>query len=419
MSNAVTRRKFVQSAAAFAFSILGARALGANDRINVALIGCGKRMKGLCGSLLGVQDVRILALADVESTRLQVFKEMVDSAYEATGENGCPVYEDYREVLARPDIDAVVIATPDHWHALITIDAFRAGKDVYCEKPLTHTLDEAIKVEAAAERYDRILQTGSQQRSDPTFRFAAEMVYNGRIGEVKEIYCSIGGAPGPCSLPGHTPPSGMNWDFWVGPAPHRPWNEGIAPSDPIKAGWAQWRRYREYGGGGQCDFGAHAYDIAQWGMGMDGAGPVEVIAPQEREDGQLAYRYANGATLIRGRGVDHAQVTFVGSEGTLGVNRGQRLFTSPDSIGEEPTRPNEDTLYRSTDHMGDFLQALRTRRQPLCNVTVGVNTAIICHLGNVAERIGHGFKWDPISRTTDDAEARQYFGSVYRGGWSI
>ena len=410
-----TRRAFVQASAATVFSILGANAVAATNRINVGLVGCGKRMNGLCGALLGISDVRVVAVVDVESERLNAFKKRVDESY---GDEECGAYEDYREMLARPDLDAVVIATPDHWHALITIDSFRAGKDVYCEKPLTHTLDEAIKVEAAATRYDRILQTGSQQRSDPSFRFAAEMVFNGRIGEVKTVYCSIGGAPGPCSLPGHPPPAGMNWDFWVGPAPYRPWNEGIAPAD-ISSGWAQWRRYREYGGGGQCDFGAHAYDIAHWGMGMDAAGPVEVIAPQEREDGLLAYRYANGATMVRGKGVDGAQVTFVGSEGTVGVNRGQRLVTIPETIKLDPTKPSEENLYRSSDHMADFLQAVRTRRQPLCNVQVGVNTAIACHLGNVAERIGHGFKWDPVARTTDDAEAKQYFGTIYRGGWSI
>ncbi|MFT5127992.1 MAG: putative dehydrogenase [Rhodothermales bacterium] len=413
-----TRRAFMHASAAFSFSILAENTVSANSRINVGLIGLGKRMKGLCGSLTGRDDVRVLAVADVESERRKVYKGLVDSAYDAKDE-GCATYGDYREVLARPDIDAVVVATPDHWHALITIDAFRAGKDVYCEKPLTHTLDEAIKVEAAATRYDRILQTGSQQRSDGIFRFAAEMVHNGRIGEIKEVYCAIGGAPRACNLPSHPAPAGMDWDFWLGPAPRHGWNEGIAPPDPIKGGWAQWRAFREYGGGGQCDFGAHAYDIAQWAMDMDGSGPVEVIAPQEREDGQLAYRYANGATLIRGRKINRAQVSFIGSEGTIGVNRGSLLAAEPETIRLTPTKPSEDTLYRSTDHMGDFLQAIRTRRQPLCNVKVGVSTAITCHLGNVAERIGHGFKWDPVTRTTDDAEARQYFGTVYRGGWAI
>lgn len=418
MPSQPTRRAFMQASAAFSFSVLAENSVSANDRINIGLIGLGKRMNGLCRSLLGVKDVRVVALADVESERRKVYKNVVDTAYDAKDE-GCATYGDYREVLARPDIDAVVVATPDHWHALITIDAFRAGKDVYCEKPLTHTLDEAIKVEAAATRYDRILQTGSQQRSDPTFCFAAEMVYNGRIGAVKEVYCSIGGAPRACNLPDHPAPAGMDWDFWLGPAPSHGWNAGIAPPDPIAGGWAQWRAFREYGGGGQCDFGAHAYDIAQWGMGMDGTGPVEVIAPQEREDGQLAYRYANGATLVRGKGVDRAQVTFVGSEGKVAVNRGSLLVTEPGTIRLTPTRPSEEILYRSTDHMGDFLQAIRTRRQPLCNVKVGVNTAIVCHLGNVAERIGHGFKWDPVTRTTNDVEARQYFGTVYRGGWAI
>ena len=154
-------------------------------------------------------------------------------------------------------------------------------------------------------------------------------------------------------------------------------------------------------------------------MDMDGSGPIEVIAPQERDDKKLGYRYANGAMMFRGPGVRGAQVTFIGTEGTIAVNRGSFLFTEPETIKLTPTKPSEKKLYKSDDHHRDFLRAIRSRRRPLCNATVGANTAIACHLGNIAERIGHGFKWDPDKRTTDDAEATQYLGTVYREGWTI
>jgi predicted dehydrogenase len=391
--------------------------VGANDRINIGLIGCGKMMNGHRGAFTGIDSCRVVAVADVEPKRAKMFKEDIDKRY---GSTDCKTYADYRELLARKDIDAVVVATPDHWHALVTIDAFRAGKDVYCEKPLTHTVEEAIKVDAAVKRYGRVLQTGSQQRSDRTFRFAAEMVASGRVGELKEVYCSIGGAGQPCYLGPQTPPDGMNWDMWCGPAPYRDYNEGLAPRDPVKGGWAQWRRYQDYGGGGQCDFGAHAYDIAHWAMGMDESGPVEVIAPQERDDNKLAYRYANGATMIRGSGpIGRGQVTFVGAEGTIGVNRGSYLLTEPETIMLTPTKPSEVHLYDSPDHKRDWLNSVRSRKRSICGAHVGVNTAIACHLGNIAERIGHGFKWDPVKRTTDDVEAQQYLGTIYRGSWAI
>ena len=195
--------------------------------------------------------------------------------------SGCANYLDFREICARSDIDAMLVATPNHWHALATIEAARNGKDVYCEKPLSRAISETKAMVDAVRRYDCVLQVGSQQRSDTAFRHACELVRNGRIGKVHTVHVNVGGCPEEDNLPEEPVPDGLDWDFWLGPCPWRPYTSVLAPPESY-SGWPRWRYYRPYAGSGMTDFGAHHFDIAQWGLGMDHTGPGRSALPRRQ-----------------------------------------------------------------------------------------------------------------------------------------
>ena len=287
----VSRRGFVQavSSAVVAPTIIAKRALGddsnapANDKITIATIGNGKMMYGShLPHFVKMPEVQVVAVCDVDTTRREAAKKRVDAAY---GNGDCQAYTDYREILARDDIDAVACATPDHWHAMVILDACKAGKDIYCEKPLTNNLAEAKSVMDAVQASNVIFQTGSQQRSSSNFRYACELVRNGRIGKIKEIRVSVGGPPQPCNLPGEEMEPGLDWNLWLGPAPMREYSSVLSPRG-VHNHFPSWRNFSEYGGGGMTDWGAHHFDIAQWGLGMDKSGPLEIIPPENPSSGR-------------------------------------------------------------------------------------------------------------------------------------
>ena len=226
---------------------------------------------------LRMPNVKVVAVSDVDATRRAFGKRMVDTKY---GNGDCAAYNDYREILGRDDVDAVVVATPDHWHAMIILDACKAGKDMYCEKPLTNNLVEAKTVMDAVNGSKIIFQTGSQQRACDNFRLACELVRNGRLGKIQRVQVGVGGPPIPCDLGEEPMESGLDWDRWLGPAPMRPYNSVLSPRG-MHDHYPNWRTYCEYGGGGMTDWGAHHFDIAQWGLGMDQSGPVEIIPPED------------------------------------------------------------------------------------------------------------------------------------------
>src|SRR5262249_40035023 len=286
----VPPRQFVQGAAALAAAPLfvPASALGddkkkaASARLTLGFIGMGTMNRGHLGHFLGQKDVQVLAVCDVDTTRREAAKKTVEDRYAKDQKDGqykgCAAYNDFRELLGRKDIDAVVIATPDHWHAIPCLEACKAGKDIYCEKPLTLTIAEAKKLIDAVRKYQRVFQTGSQQRSDREFRVACELVRNGRIGKVSKVIVDVGGPSQPCDLPAEKEEPGLDWARWLGPAPQRPYNSVLSPRG-VHGHFPNWRNYREYSGGMMTDWGAHHFDIAQWGLGMDGSGPVEIIPP--------------------------------------------------------------------------------------------------------------------------------------------
>ena len=392
------------------------------NRITIGSIGIGAQGGGLLGHALSQAGAQVVAVCDVESGRLEKAKSKVEDAYAkrfGAGEyKGCDAYGDFRELLARPGVDAVIIATPDHWHALIAIAACQAGKDVYCEKPLAETIHEARAMADAARQYGRVFQTGSMQRSDRTFRFACELVRNGRIGKVHTIHVNVGGPPKDCYLPAEPTPPTLDWDMWLGPAPWRPYHSELCPIN--FKGFPHWRQYRDYGGGGMTDFGAHHYDIAQWGLGMDNTGPVEVVPPDGKDVKRLTYKYANGVVMFHGGGMNGAATDFIGTEGRVAVNRGQWLRTEPESLKREVFGPGDVHLYESRDQMGDWLDCVRNRAVPICPPRISCRTATICHIGNICYLLNRPLKWDPEKeRFVGDDGANRLLQRPMRAPWQV
>jgi predicted dehydrogenase len=438
-----TRRNVIKAVAAIPF-ILPSRVWAAgtppSDRLGVGFIGMGIQSRGLLRAFLDEEGVRVVAVCDVDTTRREAARARVDEFYSAraaTGLPGCGAYDDFRELVAREDVDAVVIATPDHWHAIVTLAALRAGKDVYCEKPLTHNIHEAVEVMKAVDANRRVLQTGSMQRSMKEFRVACELVRNGAIGKVERVLCSFGDPAVPCDLPEEPMEFGLDWNTWLGPGPERGYSSVLSPRG-LHEHFPDWRRYREFGGGMVTDWGAHHLDIAQWGLGMDASGPVEVRPPGEPDATRGATLvYANGVTVTHedGFGVD-----FVGTEGRVQVNRGRFTFTRNGERVAWFTRREDGTscegqvakaekeylkdakvrLYVSADHVGDFLARVRDRGKPITSEQVGGRSAICCHLMNQAYFHHARLLWNPATFTfaggTGDPA---WLTRVYRAPWKV
>jgi predicted dehydrogenase len=357
-----------------------------------------------------------VAVCDVDKSRLATAQAKVEKA---TGKT-CAAYSDYRRLLDSKEVDAVVIATPEHWHTLPTVAACAAGKDVYCEKPLTLTVAEGRVMVNAARKYQRIVQTGSQQRSSANFRLACELVRSGRIGKVQTI--RVGIAPvnfeGPVVSDSDPPPE-LDYDFWLGPAPKRPYNS--------KRVHYNFRFFWDYAGGQMTNWGAHHLDIAQWGLGMDESGPVSIEAMARfNKDGwyevpqwcEVVYRYANGVTVICGQG-HRMGSTFEGDKGTIYVNRG-KLEAFPAEVLKQPLADGDVHLYASSNHLNNWLDCIRSRQRPICDVEIGHRSATVCHLGNIAIRTGRKITWDPSKEEiVGDAAAAKMLSRPYRPPWRL
>ena len=400
-----SRRRFLADTAALyaATTIIPRHVLGdaqtpsANEKISIGAIGIGKMLYGShLPHFVKMPEVKVVAVADVDTTRRETGKKRVDDAYQ---NNDCAAYNDYREIIGRDDIDAVVCATPDHWHAMVILDTCKAGKDMYCEKPLTNNLTEAKTVMDAVNASNIIFQTGSQQRSSANFRKACELVRNGYIGDVERVEVSVGGPPRPCNLPGQEMEPGLDWERWLGPAPMREYSEVLSPRG-MHNHFPSWRNFCEYGGGGMTDWGAHHFDIAQWGLGMDKSGPVEIIPPEKpRATSGVRFIYDNGVELIHG---GRNGVTFFGSDGQIFVNRGKQ---EPQDLFEKEIGADEIHLYESPNnshsgHREDWVNCVLSRKQPCVPIETGARTVAVCHLGNIAylhaeELNGQSLKWDP------------------------
>ncbi len=422
------RRTFLKQAAALSvFSIvprhvLGRGFLAPSDQITVGFIGVGKQSGGLRGQFLK-NDARIIAACDVDATKLTAFADAVNAHYATkTGQgtyNGCERYDDYRNLLNNKDIDAVVIVTPDHWHSVIAIHAAKAKKDIYCEKPLSLTVQEGRDMVRATRKHKRVFQTGSMQRSWAEFRQAVELVRGGYIGQIKTINVNVGGPPRPWDLEAQPVPAGVNWDAWLGPNTIvRPYNNVLLPT-PKDTFWGQWRNIDEFGGGGMTDWGAHMFDIAQWGLGMDDSGPVEVAPPADGSGKGLVYRYANGVEMHH-RPVDGKQhCHFIGTEGEIKVARGE-LITTPTTLKDKVIAESERKAYFSDNHYKNFLDAIRSRNAPICDVETGHRTATVCTIGNIAYKLKRPLRWNPTKeKFENDAEANRLLSRPMRNEWAV
>jgi predicted dehydrogenase len=392
----------------------------------------GTQGRGLLGGFLRHDQARVVAVCDVDTTRRESAKQTVETFYAkssgSTEYKGCAAYKDFRELLGRKDIDGVVIATPDHWHALISIAAARAGKDIYCEKPMSHTVLEGRAMVEAVRKNDRVFQVGSMQRSSREFRAACELVRNGALGTVSRVEVAVAGPARPCDLPGEAEEPGLDWDFWLGPAPQRPYNSILSPRGVHKH-FPLWRDYREYAGGGVCDWGAHHFDIAHWALGFDASGPDEILPPEKPgAQSGVRLRYASGVEIIHRPGNG---VTFFGDKGKLYVNRGQfqvwigqeqkaKDLGDCNPILKEMLPANAVRLYASEDHLGDWLKSMRTRKPPICDVEIGARTAAVCNLVNMAYYYQKVMKWDPKAEKFKDGTGEpEWLGREYRAPWKL
>ncbi|MCA9111375.1 MAG: Gfo/Idh/MocA family oxidoreductase [Planctomycetaceae bacterium] len=418
-STSVSRRQFLKTsvAASSVFAapwIVPSTCFGANDRVVVGSIGV--RNQG-SGNLKRFQTAgcQIGAICDVDTDVQAEALKLVNS--------GTPkLYGDYRRLLEQQDLDAIVITTPDHWHALMTIHACEAGKDVYCEKPLSLTIAEGRRMVQAARMHERVVQTGSQQRSSHLFRKACELVRNGHIGDLHEVHCGISGVNHPGQLgPNTDPPANLDYNMWLGPAPERSYNE--------KRVHYNFRFWWDYSGGQMTNWGAHYLDIAQWGMGTDDTGPIVVEGTatfhpegfhEVTETCRVTYTYANGVKVIAGQKQEDIPggTTFIGSQGRVFVNR-KELVTDPVDIAELSLDDAPIKLTSSDDHTQNFLDAIRSREKPICDVEIGHRSATVCHLGNIVCRLGRSIQWDPeAERIVDDEQAHAMTDRVYRAPWT-
>lgn len=430
LSKNISRRNFIKNAAIVSsFFIVPRHVLGGkgyvppSDKIVLGLIGCGRQSGGLQRRFFNLPEAQIVAASDVYALKLDKFIKANNQLYaEKTGQsayNATRAYVDYRELLANKDINAVIIASPDHWHAAMSVHAAEAGKDVYCEKPLSLTVKEGRAMVKATRKNGRVFQTGSMQRSSKEFTQAVQLVRSGAIGEIKKVVVSVGGPPKDWDLQAEALPGGLNWDLWMGPnVIRRPYNNNLAP-DLEATFWPKWRDYKEFGGGGMTDWGAHMFDIGQWGLGMDHSGPVKVIPPGEGKTSGLIYRYENGAEMIHQPTPGKNYCHFFGTEGEVYVQRGE-LRTTPETLKEKVFERSDYKIYVSENHYQDFFNAIRTRKPPICDVEVGHRTASVCNIGNIAYALQRPLEWDPEKeKFKKDGEANKLLKRKMKKEWKV
>jgi len=390
--------------------------LAPSDRICLGYIGGGKMGLGLLESMNRCPETLVSAACDVDAKKLDRLVAHAVAANRKKIDAPVSAYRHYRELLDRKDIDAMVVATPDHWHAQIAIDAAKAGKDIYCEKPLALTIAEGRAMVEAVRKYKRVLQTGSMQRSQHNFRHAVELIRNGYIGAITEINVEIGEPVKQCDLPTMPIPDYLDWNMWVGPSLYRGYHPTLCP--PIEDNsWAWWRGYRGFGGGMISDWGAHMFDIVQWALDMDESGPIEYIPPDIPGAVRgLSFRYADGVVVNHQDWGGPNAIQFVGAEGKIEVSR-TYLRSNPPSLVERKITDSEKRVYYSDNHYQDWIDAVKKRSKPVADVEVGHRTVSICNAANIAYELQRKLQWDPKRERFNDSYANLMLTRPYRGSW--
>jgi len=399
----VTRRRFLRGAAATTMAapwVIPGSALGAdggtpaNDRIVMGTIGCGGQGTGDMRGFAGRRGVQMVAVCDPVPGHRERAKTHNDQHYR---NKDCKAYNDFREVLVRDDIDAILCGTPDHWHAIIVIESCKHGKDIYCEKPECLTVREGRAMVEAARRYNRVVSGGSQ-RVLGDYGGLPRQVRGGGAGVIKEVFVNCGGPSGDCYLPEEPVPPGLDWDMWLGPAPWRPFHHNL-----IRGGF---RPYRDYSGGGMTDWGAHRFGAATFAVGVHKTGPVEIIPPDGKDVKMLTYVYANGMKMYHG-GTNN--ITYKGTEGEL------------PGKGHEVKGPVDIEGYAGSGGIfGDFLECVRTRKRPFRDIEIAHRATTVCHLGNIAYWLKRPLKWDPDKeQIIGDPVAAQWLDRPKREPWTL
>jgi len=378
--------------------VLGRGFIAPNDKINIGYIGLGKQGVNLARYFTENTQAQVVAGSDVWTAKRDSFKQQVEGFYaekrNMSGYKGVTTYLEYKELLEQDGLDAVVVATPDHWHAIQSIDAMEAGKDVFCEKPLTNTIVEGRMMADAVKKNNIVFQVGSMQRSWEKFQKAQEIVSSGKLGEIKKVLVNVGDPARWYDLPPEPIPSGVDWNRWCGPAPLLTYHHSIAPEVVDK--YPDWRDFWETGGGILSDWGAHMFDIAQWCLGMDNTGPVSYIPPKDPKAVRgLQMFYENGIEMVHedfGRGW---AVRFIGSDGEMDVSR-SFLETTPANILMPNGGDPKEQFQGRGNHYQDWIDAIKNRGKTICPIEVGHRTATVCNVANIAYELGRPLEWDPI-----------------------
>ena len=423
------RRSFIKKSAvaSSAFSIVPSHVIGfsgvtPNDKIQLGFIGVGRQGRGLMTNFVNYDNAAVVAVSDIDIKKMVYFTETFQKQLVRKKKASQQLNEikSYRELLGRKDIDAVVIASPDHWHAQMAVDAAKAGKDIYCEKPLSSSVAEGRAMVDAARKYQRVFQTGSMQRSWERFRHGVELIRNGYIGEIKEIKVAVGAPYKACDLPTQKTPDTIDWDTWIGPAPYRGYHMDLACPLEDKR-WGQWRDYKPFGGGMITDWGAHMFDIIQWALDQDHSGPTLFTPPSSPAESGLTYTYDNGIKVTHTKwGDGNNEIQFIGSEGRLEVSRSY-LRTYPNKALADTPLKDSDTqrVYNSENHHEDWLDAIRNRTRPICDVEIGHRTASVCNVANIAYSLQRPLEWNPVrEQFVDDPGANLMLDRAYRGQWN-
>jgi len=422
------------------------RVFGANEQIGVGIIGCGRRNGQLVTGNVGKlpKEARIVAVADVNIHRAEQWA----NKYE------CQAFQDYRKMLELKEVEVVIYATPEHSHYLPCIHACQAGKHIYGEQPLSHTIREGQVMIRAVRKYQRVFQTGEQQRSDPKTRKAVELILNGRIGKVHTVIGYNYPSPWECQFPEEPVPPGLDWDHWCGQNPIVPFNiniylsrvpyeRGEYPLEPAEkeAVGPGWMSFRPYSGGELVNWGCHGLSMVLWAVGMDESGPEEIWVeppeklktlvydkPEKRNRGDelmarpiIHYKFPNGV-ILKLEGTDKklgGGGIFIGDKGKITIFR-NGYECDPKDLDQDPLPPNAIRVYESDNHMQNFFDCVRSGKDPIMSVERGHKVATLCHLGNIARWLGRRLRWDPVNEIfIGDDEANQYLDCPKRKGYEL
>jgi predicted dehydrogenase len=429
---AVSRRQFLIrssiSSAAFALpqvlpsGLLAAEGrLGPNEKVGVAFIGMGRQAGDLLKGLLKTPEGRVVAVADVNLNRAKAVAEKQQAT----------AYQDYRRVLECKDVDAIITATPEHWRGPICIHSLQAGKDVYAEKPVSLTIREGRLFVQAARKYNRVFQTGSQQRSMVRNRVGCEFIRSGKLGKIKRVIAHNYPSPWEGRLPAQPIPEGLDWEFWCGPAEPVPYNQDLY----LPRANPGWLSFRPYSGGEMTGWGAHGFDQVQWALGMDESGPIEVwteggkfdpptytqVESKERgnkicSEPKVFFRYPGDIVMELGKGPAGGAL-FLGEKGEVRIDRA--MFESdPDDLIIEALRNRPQGV--NENHVQNWMDCIKSRARPVADIEIGHRSATVCHLGNIARKLGRRLQWDPVKEVfPGDAEANTYLDRARRKPWEL